>query len=510
MHAAADGGLARIRVPGGALTARQLRVVAAAARELGSGVIELTSRANLQVRGLPPQHGEPLPAVHPSRDDAHAPDGESSPVGVSVRGDVGVPDGESSPVGVSVRGDVDGDTRVPDGGRRLSPAPDFAARLAAAGLLPSATHERVRNIVASPLAGRAPASMLDVRPLVSELDGELCARPALADLPGRFLFALDDGSGDMVALGADVTLLPVDPADASVDVSEVALLLAGADHGLRTPVSSAVTGMLAVAEAFLAERAEQGAGAWRLAELTDGPGRVSARALRAEPDLRQAAAPAVRRGRTVHGGTVGVIAQRDGRSALTVLAALGRLTAAQLEVLAQAAEHGGGEVRVTPWRTIVVPDLPSPEVDGRRATLTAAGLVGDPASPWLGLTACAGRPGCAKALADVHADVHAGVHADVHTYIHADIHAGVHPNAGDTGSEAGADGPDDVHPSRGLTRALPVHWSGCERRCGRPRGRVVDVVATGDGYRVEADDVSRTFADAEQTSAAVAATREGT
>ncbi|MEU0480011.1 precorrin-3B synthase [Streptosporangium sp. NPDC006013] len=451
VHAAADGGLARIRVPGGALTARQLRVVAAAARELGSGVIELTSRANLQVRGLPPQDGEPLPTVHPARDD----------------------------------------TRVPDDGRRLSPASDFAVRLAAAGLLPSATHERVRNIVASPLAGRAPASLLDIRPLVSELDGELRARPVLADLPGRFLFALDDGSGDMVALGADVTLLPVDPVDASADVSEVALLLAGADLGLRAPVSSAVTGMLAVAEAFLAERAEQGSGAWRLTELTDGPVRVSARGLGAEPALRLSA-PAVRRARTVDSGTIGVAAQRDGRSALTVLAALGRLTAAQLEALAQAAEHGGGEVRVTPWRTIVVPDLPPPEADGLRAALTDAGLVGDPASPWLGLTACAGRPGCAKALADVHADIHAGVRAN-----------------GGTGSESGADGPDDVHPSRGRTRALPVHWSGCERRCGRPRGRVVDVVATGDGYRVEADGVSRTFADAEQTSAAVAATREG-
>jgi precorrin-3B synthase len=39
------------------------------------------------------------------------------------------------------------------------------------------------------------------------------------------------------------------------------------------------------------------------------------------------------------------------------------------------------------------------------------------------------------------------------------------------------------------TGALPAggarqHWAGCERRCGRPRGEVVDVVATLDGYRV--------------------------
>jgi precorrin-3B synthase len=28
------------------------------------------------------------------------------------------------------------------------------------------------------------------------------------------------------------------------------------------------------------------------------------------------------------------------------------------------------------------------------------------------------------------------------------------------------------------------HWAGCERRCGRPSGDVVDVVATATGYRI--------------------------
>jgi precorrin-3B synthase len=59
-------------------------------------------------------------------------------------------------------------------------------------------------------------------------------------------------------------------------------------------------------------------------------------------------------------------------------------------------------------------------------------------------------PGCAKALADVRADATAAVRT------------GTLP----------ADG-------------ARQHWAGCERRCGRPRGAVVDVVATGTGYRVE-------------------------
>jgi precorrin-3B synthase len=474
VHTAADGELARVRLPGGAVTAAQLRELADCAEELGAGVIELTSRANVQVRGL-------------------------------------------------------------------RSAPDFAGRMAAAGLLPSATHERVRNIIASPLAGRAVTSLADVRPLVAALDAELRARPRLAELPGRFLFALDDGTGDVAGLGADVGFL----AGAG---SHGILLLAGEDAGLDVTPADAVALMIAAATAFLDERAAQGTAAWRIAELEDGARLVAARLPGAPATRRTGPLPPARRR-----SRAGTLRQLDGRLALEVVVPLGRLRAAQARALADAvdtvrpaarsaadtrpadtrpaAARAGGEaepeVRLSPWRTVVLPDLSPAEAARWAGTLVEAGLVTAPSSPWEGLTACTGRPGCARSLADVQADAAEWAGAHPGREPHAQAVPGTSPGAAGGADERGFSGgsaggveeqnfADGSAGHAGLLAASlegqgpPVHWSGCERRCGRPRGRVIDVVATGDGYRVELDGDSRTCDGLSETAAAVAAAREET
>jgi precorrin-3B synthase len=362
-HPAADGALARVRVPGGLLSGDQLRVLARAARELGNGALELTSRGNVQLRGL-------------------APGAEA----------------------------------------------ELGSRLAAAGLLPSATHERVRNVLASVLTGRS-GGHLDARPWVRAFDAGLCADPDTAALPGRFLVTLDDGRGDVAGLGGDVGLVALDP-------GTVALTLAGADSGLRAAPGEAVALGLAAVRAFLAERAAQGGSAWRLAELDDGPRRVAARIPRSSPSGRGSA----------HEGDprpplVGPHRQDDGGTALVAVVPLGRLTAGQAELVAATSP----DLQLTPFRGIALAGVAGAAAD----VLSAAGLVLDPGSPWLRVTACAGRPGCARSLADVRADAAAA------------LAAGTLPAGG-----------------------ARQHWAGCARRCGRPHGEVVDVVATAAGYRV--------------------------
>ncbi|WP_443077074.1 cobalamin biosynthesis protein CobG [Streptomyces sp. SP18CS02] len=392
LHQADDGRLARLRLPGGLLTSHQVRALALAADSLGDGHLSITSRGNVELRGLGDDCGSAL-----------------------------------------------------------------AELLRDAGLLPSETHERVRNVVASPLAGLDGLGRADVQLWVRELDALLCAAPWSAALSGRFLFALDDGRGDVAGLGADVTLIAEpDAGSARVRV--------GVREVCRVPADDAPRAALAAARAFLAAARAAGTGAWRVRELP--PGRsVDVAAHLAEAGLAfspvdaAAAAPARAGDGPAPGGTAapgprplpGVVTPPGTPApgpvappaAVSVVAPLGRVTSAQMRALLPA-----DEVRVTPWRGLVVTGFADRRAATERlAALDAAGLITSPDSPWLGTGACTGRPGCAKSLSDVRADATPG------------------------------------------TGGLPVHWSGCERRCGHPQGAWVDVVATGDGvYEVTVRD----------------------
>ncbi|MDT5194444.1 MAG: precorrin-3B synthase [Mycobacterium sp.] len=351
VHQAADGALARIRLPGGMISAEQLLAVADAATRFGSPAMELTSRGNVQIRGI------------------------TDPTALSDA-------------------------------------------VAAAGLLPSPSHERVRNVVASPLTGRSGGNA-DVRDLVRDLDAAIQASPALARLPGRFWFGVDDGRGDVSGLGADVGahLLSVDRA---------ALLVAGVDTGVRLSSVDVVATLVAVAETFVEIRGS----AWRTTELVD-----------VEPlltELTRSAAP----GATwppVLRPPVGWIEQDDRRVTLGAAVRLGVLEARTAEYLA-AIE---APLVITPWRSVLVCDLDEGVADVALRVLAPLGLVFDADSPWLSVSACTGSPGCEHSAADVRSDAAAAV-AD----------------------------PADTH----------RHFVGCERACGSPPvGQVL--VATADGYR---------------------------
>ncbi|WP_309050031.1 cobalamin biosynthesis protein CobG [Streptomyces sp.] len=346
---------------------------------------------------------------------------------------------------------------------------ELAALLTGAGLLPSPRHERIRNIVASPAAGLDGLGTAEAQLWVRELDTLLCAEPWTAALSGRFLFALDDGRGDMTGLGADVTLVAV------ADAPDRGALLWSGGQALRVAGADAPRAAVAAAGAFLAAARAAGTGAWRVAELPPGHAPDVAGALaRAGIPAEPVPAPALPHGAPPAPGPLG-------DHGLYVLAPLGRLTTAQLRGLAD----GAAEVRLTPWRgAVVVTERTAGRASGRLPALAALGLITRPDSPWAGVTACTGRPGCAKSLADVRGDATAATAAA------PEPGADAAPGTGE--ARATSLGTGEAR-AASLGRLLPVHFSGCERRCGHPRGTWVDVLATGDdAYRVNGAPTPRT------------------
>lgn len=268
-----DGALVRLRLVGGALTTQALADLAIIASGHADGHLYLTKRANVQLRGI-------------EHDD----------------------------------GCLSG---------------DFVAAITKAGLLPSPTHELVRNIMVSPLSGRL-GGQADLRPVARRLDELLCDDPAFAGLSARFLFVLDDGRGDLVDRSLDVGVMAVDAGAAQIRV--------GSRHwGDVVELDAVPEVLLDLARRFLEVRSD-GEATWHVDELPDAGadllGIHHARDLRTQV----ASLPA----------PYGVLAQDDGRSLEHVAIPDGDLTH---ELATQVLARAGHDVIVTPWRSLLSPDL---------------------------------------------------------------------------------------------------------------------------------------------------------
>jgi precorrin-3B synthase len=290
--ASGDGLLVRIRPPGSVLTADGSRRLGEAARLHGNGVIELTSRAAIQVRGL-------------------------------------------SELG-------------------LTP---FAAAMVAAGLAdadPDVEHRR--TVIVAPLAGN------DARMVASQVEARLIRDPSLAGLPAKFAITVDDGS--MLPLG---------------DIGQHIQMACG---GATCYVTLKGTGDSVTVATD---------------EVPDAVGRFAQ--MHPAIDAHRPSAPRELK-------AIGWLPYGAGEhGAFGVGLPFGATTAAALISLASLAEeHGDRTLRVTPWRALVFPDIPSAAVTQLRDACGALGLIVDPADPRLAVIACPGQPACASATVPARTD----------------------------------------------------------------------------------------------------------
>ncbi|KPA92616.1 precorrin-3B synthase [Pseudomonas asplenii] len=357
---ALDGGICRIKLAGGVISADQARAVAQAAARYAGGVIEATNRANLQIRGIGAAHQALIDSLlaaglGPAPAGAEAAMGREPATGTEVS--------------------------------RVSGADD------------------VRNLMLSPGAGIDSRMLIDTRPLAAQILASLQGRARFHELSAKFAIQLDGGEAlAMLEHPHDLWLSALSIENRPC----LAFGLAGcpaADAPLAAvPLEHGHALVVAVLELFLdLARPEQTRMRHLLAEM-------SSAALLAQLAERLGFTPLAvgdwRRAPATDGLHVGTYPQRQpGLVHVGAVFPLGRLDTAMLEGVAQLAQqYGDGNLRLTPWQSLLLPGIRQEQASQVSARLQQLGLLCDADQPLARIIACTGSAGCAKGQADTKAD----------------------------------------------------------------------------------------------------------
>ena len=364
-----DGYLVRLRISGGVVSAAAARAVADCAQRYGNGLLDLSARANLQLRGV-----------------------------------------------------------------QEASLPSLVEALQVHGLIDeSAEAEAVRNVLASPLAGVWPDAAFDIRPHVQALEQRLASDEALHALPSKFGFIVDDGDGlSLSGVGADIRFVALHDQGAP----RFMVSLAGCDEAAVIEASELPDVAARLAIAFLEQARQCETPPRRMGALIASRGAAGFwRAVGLVPthQTQRAATPSLPLGHHTIGAS----------GFLGLGFAFGRVKARDLAWLADMAQaRGSGEMRLTPWRAILLPGV---DAEAAQDIFSHASdhFITDPSDVRLAVVACPGAPACASAESPTQ---------------------------------------EDALSLAPLARALSpsgvtLHVSGCAKGCARPHASAVTLVA---------------------------------
>lgn len=350
---AQDSFMCRLRIPNGIVPAWQFRGVADLAERCGGGFTDVTTRANLQIRDIPP--------------------GEGITVLEALQG-----------LGLTAKG---------------------------------TGADNIRNVTGSPLAGIDPHELLDTRPLAREWHYHILNDRCLYGLPRKFNVAFDgggrlavleetndigfqavevlDGAGVTPGIWCRLVLGGITGhRDLARDVGVVlrpeecaeiadAIVRVFIDHGDRTNRNKA--------------RLKYVLDAWGFEKFIAEVEKRLARTLDHVPLDR--CAPRRPVDRLAH---VGVHPQRqEGLCYLGIVLPVGRMTTAQMRGLADVAERcGDGDLRLTVWQNLLISGIPATRLAEAQAAVEATGLDWRASNIRAGLVACTGNAGCRFSASD--------------------------------------------------------------------------------------------------------------
>jgi len=353
---AQDSFMLRLRIAGGRLTAHQMRGIADVAEAWGAGRADLTTRANMQIREFQPK-------------------------------------------------DI---VRV-------------LTKIQSLGLCSRGTGaDNIRNITASPATGLDPTELLDVGSLAEGLHYTILNSRDMYDLPRKFNVAFD--SGGSISVLADTNdigfqAVRVLAGRAVAPGVYFRVLLCGitghkqfaADAGLLVKPEQAVAVAAAMIRVFSEFGDRTNRKKARLKYLVDRWGvekfiaetekRLAFTLLRCPADQCEPRNPIDR------AGHVGVHPQRQpGLNYIGVAVPVGRLPVPQMRAVAAIADElGSGELRLTAWQNLLIPNIHSARVAEAVERLRAGGLDCTAGPVMRGTVACTGNRGCRYAATDTKA-----------------------------------------------------------------------------------------------------------
>jgi ferredoxin-nitrite reductase len=350
---ARDGLLTRLRIPGGVLNGLQCAAIEQLLTATGLDYLQVTNRANLQLRALTADLDQEV---------------------LTALTDCGLAASDTA---------VDG----------------------------------IRNIMLSPTAGIDRQELIDVRPLAAAWHDYLTDHPELGILSTKFSVGFDGGgSVGIVDRPNDITLLAVRDREFSFYLGMGKRGSAPVQIPLRLDLDECIPMLAAIAQTYRQGIELLGGDARRKPRLRDviqhwGLTGFSEIVEREFTGTRRFVfggsweAGVGRLDRDAH-NHLGVHPQRQpDRYYLGVVLPLGRWNLAQVKGVGEIAKrYGSGAIRLTPWQNIILPDIQADDLELVQSLITDLGLIHTANHPSSLLRACAGSTGCQFGATDTQRD----------------------------------------------------------------------------------------------------------
>lgn len=348
----------RCRIAGGALTSGQWRGLAGIASHCGPGHIDLTTRANVQVREIMPEHAPDI----------------------------------------------------------LMTLADLGLTSQGSGA------DNIRNITATPTSGFDPDELIDVLPYARAMHHYILKNRDLYGLPRKFNIAYDSGGRVSVCADTnDIGFYAVKVTQSAIGNHQSTISpgiyfrmqLCGitghkqlaTDCGVLLTPAETIPVAAALIRVFIENgdrtnrkkaRLKYLVDDWGIAKTLEETQQKLAFPLRRLP--LDACEPSLPKSKHGH---LGIHPQNDGKHSIGILTPVGRVTVPQMLALADIAdEFGRGELRLTVWQNLILPGIPEEKLQAALTAIQAAGLDHRNNAITGGLIACTGSRGCKYAAAD--------------------------------------------------------------------------------------------------------------